>query len=73
MLLDRTLDFDETLRSLARLAVPDLADWCTVDVIDEGELRNVVVSHVDPSKVEFGSAMLSSTTIRPTRRTARPR
>jgi serine phosphatase RsbU (regulator of sigma subunit) len=59
VLLDRTLDFDETLANLARLAVPDIGDWCTVDLIEDGELRNVVVSHIDPSKVEFGTRMLS--------------
>ena len=58
VLLDRTLDFDETLQNLARLAVPDVGDWCTVDLIEDGELRNVVVSHVDPEKVEFGTRML---------------
>jgi PAS domain S-box-containing protein len=59
VLLDRTLDFDETLANLARLAVPDVGDWCTVDLIESGELRNVVVSHADPAKVEFGTRMLS--------------
>ena len=58
VLLDRTLDFDETLASLARLAVPEVGDWCTVDLIEDGELRNVVVAHVDPEKVEFGTRML---------------
>src|SRR5207244_4146652 len=38
---------------LARLAVSDLGDWCFIDVADEdGSIRNVVVAHADPGKVE---------------------
>jgi PAS domain S-box-containing protein len=58
VLLDRSLDYDETLHSLARLVVPDVADWCAVDLLEEGELRNVAVTHVDPAKVEFGARLL---------------
>ncbi len=35
-----SLDFDETVRSLAELAVPALADWCVIDVLeDDGTLQ----------------------------------
>ena len=30
--LARSLDYEETLRAVARLAVPEIADWCAVDV-----------------------------------------
>jgi PAS domain S-box-containing protein len=47
----RSLDYEETLRSLARLAVPRLADWCAVDMVEPGgTLRRLAVEHVDPSK-----------------------
>ncbi len=49
--LGASLDFEVTLGSLARLAVPVLADWCAVDVADEGRPRRVATAHVDPSKV----------------------
>ena len=58
VLLDRTLDYDETIANLAQLAVPEVGDWCTVDLVEHGELRNVVVAHTDPAKVEFGTRML---------------
>jgi signal transduction histidine kinase len=39
---------------VARLAVGDLADWCGVDLVDEdGKIRQVVVSHVDPAKIKW--------------------
>src|SRR3954452_2046472 len=50
--LDASLDYDETLRAVADLAVRRIADWCSIDMIDpEGGLRNVAVAHVDPEKV----------------------
>ncbi len=47
-----SLDWEETLRELARLAIPMLADWCIVDVVeDDGEtLRQVTVAAADPRK-----------------------
>ncbi|HVA23645.1 MAG TPA: response regulator, partial [Chloroflexota bacterium] len=56
--LDSSLDYRATLESVARLAVPTLADWCTVDVIEGGLLEpSLAVAHVDPRKVEQGREM----------------
>jgi GAF domain-containing protein len=53
-LLNQSLDLDETLERLAFLAVPQAADWCGVELLqDDGSLRNVAVAHVDPAKIEF--------------------
>ena len=50
----RTLDYEETLRNLARLCVPRLADWCAVDMVEpDGSLRRLAVQHVDPKKVQL--------------------
>jgi signal transduction histidine kinase len=39
---------------VAQLAVPELADWCAVHIIDEaGSYHQVAVAHVDPAKVEL--------------------
>src|SRR5215213_7853765 len=46
-----SLDYEETLAAVARLAVPDIADWCAVDVLAGGELRRVATTHADPRKV----------------------
>jgi serine phosphatase RsbU (regulator of sigma subunit) len=52
--LSSSLDFEQTLRRVAELAVPELADWCGVDVRDErGVSRQVAVAHVDPAKIAF--------------------
>jgi PAS domain S-box-containing protein len=50
-----SLDYEQTLKNLAMLAVPRLADWCAVDVTDaEGVPRRLAIAHVDPKKVELG-------------------
>jgi PAS domain S-box-containing protein len=52
--LASSMDYGETLQRIARLAVPQLADWCAVDVLAEnGELELVAVHHSDPSRVAF--------------------
>ena len=50
--LASSLGYRETLASVARLAVPRLADWCAVDVLEEdGSLERLAVAHPDPEKV----------------------
>jgi PAS domain S-box-containing protein len=49
-----SLDYRETLRNAASLAVPGIADWCAVDMVDEtGEKpwKRLAVAHIDPAKV----------------------
>jgi PAS domain S-box-containing protein len=49
-----SLEYETTLRSVARMAVPTLADWCSVDVLeDDSTPKRLAVTHVDPRKVEW--------------------
>ena len=53
-ILNRSLDYGETLNELARLIVPRLADWCSVEIADDaGQLHQLAVAHVDPAKVRW--------------------
>lgn len=57
-LLASSLDYEQTLRNVAGLAVPRLADWCGVDLIDEERRRvPVAVAHVDPARVELAARL----------------
>lgn len=50
--LDQSLDFDETVRTLADLAVPDLAEIAVVDLLDrDGTVRTAVVAALEPANV----------------------
>jgi PAS domain S-box-containing protein len=47
--LTSSLDVGETLSKLVHLAVPTLADWCVIDVLDEhGRPRRLAVGHARP-------------------------
>jgi PAS domain S-box-containing protein len=52
--LSRSLDYRRTLQAVAQSAVPDIADWCGVDLVEEdGSIRTIAIAHVDPAKVSF--------------------
>lgn len=51
-MLGASLDTEDTLRQVARLAVPTIADWCGIDLLGpDGTLRSVAIAHQDPAKV----------------------
>jgi signal transduction histidine kinase len=48
-----SLDYEVTVAAVAQLAVPELAEWCTVDVLVDGAMRQIALAHVDPEKVKW--------------------
>ena len=54
-LFSSSIEYEETLKTLTSLAVPEMADWCAVDMADEGDAphRRLAVAHVDPAKTEL--------------------
>ncbi len=53
-----SLDYEATLTSIARLAVPVLADWCIVDELEEdGTFRRMAIVHADPAKADLAWEM----------------
>ena len=52
--LASSLDYSQTLQKVAKLCVPELADWCTVHIINsQGEPEQLALAHQDPAKVEW--------------------
>lgn len=50
--LGTSLELATTLRDVARLVVPQLADWFAIDLLTEaGGFERMTVAHVDPTKV----------------------
>ena len=48
------LDYEAMLRQVASLAVPSVADWCAVDLLEpDGSLRRVAVHHRDPEMIRL--------------------
>src|SRR3954447_24412534 len=50
-----SLDWEQTLVQVAKLAVPALADWCIVDVLEEDgvTIKQVSVAAADPRKEDL--------------------
>jgi serine phosphatase RsbU (regulator of sigma subunit)/anti-sigma regulatory factor (Ser/Thr protein kinase) len=57
VLLSGSLDVNETLSTVADLVVPQLADWCSIQLVDETGLATVALAHADPSKVAWAVEM----------------
>ena len=56
--LASTMDYTQTLQRVARLAVPQIADWCAVDLLDEqGRIERVAVHHADPEKLALAERL----------------
>jgi PAS domain S-box-containing protein len=49
--LSASLDYEATLRSVAALVVPSIADWCAIDILDDDTFRRLAIVHVDPTKL----------------------
>lgn len=55
-ILGASLDYTDTLQSLARLVVPRGADWCVVDVVEarrQDGVEQIATAHADPEKEEL--------------------
>ncbi|MFO7445973.1 MAG: PAS domain S-box protein [Ignavibacteriaceae bacterium] len=53
-ILSSSLDYYQTLSTVANLAVPYIADWCAIDILtEEQQLERVAVVHSDPEKVQL--------------------
>ena len=50
--LGSSLNYRTTLAALAKMAVPRIADWVRVDIVEDGKLRTLAVEHVDERKIE---------------------
>src|SRR5256885_5853260 len=52
--LSASLEYRATLRTVAQLAVPELGDWCLVDLIEpDGSFERVAVGCADPSQFDL--------------------
>jgi PAS domain S-box-containing protein len=50
-----SIDYAATLATITSFAVPSLADWCALDLVEPGARthKQVAVAHVNPDKVRF--------------------
>jgi PAS domain S-box-containing protein len=49
--LSVSLDYEATLEGITHLVVPELADWCLVDILEEdGSVNQLAAAHTDPAR-----------------------
>ncbi len=53
--LASSLDYEVTLQRVAHLAVPHIADWCSVHIVENGVPTRLVVAHSDPAQLAIAS------------------
>ena len=52
--LSSSLDYETTLAEIAKLAVPEIADWAAVDIVgDDGKPKQLSIAHVNPDKIRL--------------------
>ncbi len=53
-----SLDYDTAIHRLAERAVPAIADWCAIDLLDaDGSRRTLAAAHVDPTQAHLVEAL----------------
>jgi PAS domain S-box-containing protein len=58
-LLSSSLDYETTIERVAALAVPTIADWCSIDLVDaDGHIDRLAIAHIDPAKVRLAQELL---------------
>ena len=71
--LSSSLDYQETLANIARLAVPQLADWFAVDLADAtGRFELIELVHKDPQQVRWARRLRERYPVDPTAPTGLP-
>ncbi|HWE31341.1 MAG TPA: PAS domain-containing protein, partial [Polyangia bacterium] len=56
--LAESMDYEGIISAVARLSIPELADWCVVDVVEEGVPRRGKVAHRDAAKAALAEELL---------------
>ncbi len=57
-ILASSLDYTVTLQNMALTAVPGIADWCAIDLLQaDGSIEAAAIAHVDPAKIQWAEEL----------------
>lgn len=66
VVLATSLEYETILSNLAQLVVPQLADWCSIHIVEEdGSIAQVTVAHTDPAKVKWAQEFVRRYPVNP--------
>jgi PAS domain S-box-containing protein len=55
--LSSSLDYREALKRVGELAVTRVADWCRIEILEDGAPVTLVLQHADPAKILFAEEL----------------
>ena len=59
-MLSRSLDPQATLQGIASILVPEIADWCRIDLMDgAGVMQRALTYHSDPERARYGAELVA--------------
>lgn len=61
-ILNSSLDYKKNLKKIAKFALPKISDMCSIQLLNDGELELVAISHKDSKKVKYARDFLNSYT-----------
>lgn len=47
----------QILEAITGMLVPEVADWCAIDLIEDGKIEQVIVTHKDPEKIQWAQKL----------------
>ena len=68
--LSASLDYGQTLQNVARAALPGLADWSLVELVEDSVRQHVVVAHVEPEMGRLAARLRELESPEPTEQSA---
>ena len=58
--LSRSLEPEATLQGIASILVPEIADWCRIDLMDaNGVMQRALTYHSDPERAKYGADLVA--------------
>lgn len=54
-----SLGYRQTLESIASIIVPSIADWCSIDILEDGQIEEAAVAHSDPYRVKWAKELIA--------------
>jgi PAS domain S-box-containing protein len=56
--LAETMEHESIIDAMAHLSIPELADWCLINVVENGHLQRATIAHRDPAKAALAEELL---------------
>jgi len=52
-----SIGYKQALDSIASMIVPSVADWCSIEILENGRIEQVAIAHKDPKKVQWAKEL----------------